>query len=124
MKLSTLIDPRFKQAIIKLNQQQLPLKVAYKLKGIINLIDAELQKYEEVRSAALLKYGKKKEDGSLEADESGNVPLEGDDAQHFVNEINELLSLVVDFPQIKLSELGDNVSMSSEELFLLEFIGE
>jgi hypothetical protein len=124
MKLANLIDPRFKQALTKLNQQQLPLKVAFKLKGAINSVDAELKKYEEVRMSALQKYGKKNEDGSLAADENGNIPLEGDSAQNFVAELNELLSLEIELPKFTLSELGDKVTMSSEELFLLDFISE
>jgi hypothetical protein len=124
MKLSNLIDPRFKQAMTSLNQQQLPLKTAFKLKGIINSVDVELKKYEEVRQAALSKYGKKKEDGSLDADENGNIPLEGESAEGFVKELNELLTLEIELPSVSASELGSSVTMSSGELFLLDFITE
>lgn len=124
MKLSNLIDPRFKQAVTKLNQQQLSLRVAFKLKGIINKVDEELKKYEEVRSGALAKYGKKNEDGTLVSDANGNVALEGEEAEGFVKEINELLALDIELPKLSLSELGDNLTMSSEELFLLDFISE
>ena len=116
MKLSNLVDPRVKEAIIKLNKSQIPLKAAFKLKGIIGIFNAEYKKYEDVRSATVLKYGKKKEDGSLDSDENGNVTLEGENAQLFVSEINDLLIVEIEFPKISLSELGDGVSISSEEI--------
>lgn len=122
MKLSNLVNPAFKSALTKLNQQQLPLKTAFKLKGIINSVDVELKKYDEIRQAALTQYGKKNEDGSLTADENGNVSLE--DAESFVKQLNELLSLDIELPKVTLAELGENVTMSSEELFLLDFISE
>jgi hypothetical protein len=122
VKLSNLIDPRFKQAINKLNQQQLPLKAAFKIKGIIDTIDAELAKYEAVRQSALLKYGKKNDDGSVATDQSGNVVLEGDNANAFVKELNDLLALDLTLDKVSAQELGDNITISSEELFLLDFI--
>jgi hypothetical protein len=124
MKLSNLIDPRFKSALTKLNQQQLPLKVAYKLKGTISRIDEEQKKYEEIRLSALTKYGKKAEDGTLVSDENGNVALEGEDASSFVKDLNDLLTLDIELPSFSVNELGDKVTMSSEELFLLDFISE
>jgi hypothetical protein len=124
MKLSNLIDPRFKSALTKLNQQQLPLRVAFKLKGTIGRIDEEQKKYEDVRLAALNKYGKKNEDGTLSSDSNGNVALEGADAELFVKDLNDLLSLDIELPSFSVNELGDKVTMSSEELFLLDFISE
>ena len=123
MKLSNLINPKFKQAMGKLNQQQLPLKAAFKIKGIIDVVDAELAKYESVRQSALLKYGKKNEDGSVVTDDNGNVTLEGEEASAFVKELNDLLSLDIAVDKIAVEELGENVTISSEELFLLDFIG-
>jgi hypothetical protein len=124
MKLLGLTDPRFKAAITRLNQEKLPLKVAFKLKGIIKAVDEELAKYEEVRKAALDKYGTKDDNGAFKTDENNNVVLDGEAAQGFVKELNELLALDVALPGLTLSELGDNVNMSSDELFLLDFISE
>ncbi len=39
MKLSRLIDPKFKASLTLLNAQKLPLKAAFKLKTIIKKID-------------------------------------------------------------------------------------
>jgi hypothetical protein len=123
MKLSNLINPKFKSALVKLNEQPLPLKTAFKLKGIVISVEAELKKYEDVRQAAVAQYGKKNEDGSLATDEKGNASLEGDAAKAFVDQLNELLSLDVVLPTVTMSELG-NIVMSSEELFFLDFISE
>jgi hypothetical protein len=124
MKLSRLIDPKFKATLTQLNSQKLPLKAAFKLKTIIKKIDEEYSKYDEVRLASLNRYGKKKDDGSLDTDDQGNVPLEGDNGQLFVNELNELLDLDIAIPTLSVSELGNDISISSEELMLLDFLVE
>lgn len=124
MKLSRLIDPKFKASLTLLNSQKLPLKAAFKLKTIIKKIDEEYAKYDEVRLAALNQYGKKKDDGTLDLDQDGNVPLEGDNAQAFVKELADLVNLEVEIPSLSVSELGDSITISSDELMLLDFLVE
>jgi translation initiation factor 2 alpha subunit (eIF-2alpha) len=124
MKLSKLVDPKFKTALTLLNSQKMPLKTAFRLKTIIQTVEGELEKYEQVRVAALNSYGNKNEDGSLAVDENGNALLSGDSAQAFVKELNDLLTTDVELPTISISELGNDLSLSSEELILLDFIVE
>lgn len=124
MKLSRLVDPKFKASLTSLNSQKLPLKTAFKLKSIIKKVDEEFEKYDQVRVAALNSFGDKKEDGSLVVDENGNIPLSGENAQNFVNQMNELIALDVEIPTISVSELGNDLTISSAELMLLDFIVE
>lgn len=124
MKLKRLIDPKFKASLTSLNSQKLPLKTAFKLKTIIKKVDEEYEKYDQVRVAALNSYGDKNEEGALVIDENGNIPLSGDNAQSFVKEMNDLIDLDVEIPTISVSDLGSELSISSEELMLLDFIVE
>ena len=73
MKLSKIVDPQFQGAVKKLAAQELPLRTAFTLRGVIKSLNDELSKYDEVRNEALQKLGEKKEDGSLNIDERGSV---------------------------------------------------
>ena len=123
MKLSKIVDPTFVKALNKLNMQELPLKTAFKLKGIIMKTDEERQKYNEVRQQALLKHGEKDENGEIKVDDQGQAIMSNESMSAFITEINDLLLIDIDVPSISITELG-SVSMSSNELFLLDFIVE
>jgi len=121
MKLGTIIDSRFHEALNKLSQQSLPLRTVFKLKGIIKSVQSEYAKYEEVRQSALQKYGLKNEDGSLKMNDSKNVQFDEEGLKAFAAELNDLTSLDVELPSVKLSELGSaNVSLTMAEVQLLD----
>lgn len=123
MKLSKLVDPQFQVALRKLASQEVPLRSAFKLKGMIKQVNEALTKYDEVRTDALKRYGDKDDDGGLLLDEGGkNVKLSENNAQAFVKELNDLLNDEVDIGSLKISDLGDNLSLSTTELILLEDI--
>ena len=85
MKLSKLVDPQFQAVLRKLAAQEIPLRTAFKLKGIIKTGNDELAKYDEVR---------------------------GDALKRLASDIN--------LGNVKLSELGDKVSLTTQELLNLE----
>lgn len=123
MKLSKIIDPRFKPVLQKLSQEKLPLKAAFKIKGIILKANEEYVKYDDLRLESLKKYSVKDESsGELALDESGNAALLPEFAPIFVKELNELSSLDLDIGTIKVSELGDSLSLTPEELIVLDGI--
>jgi hypothetical protein len=119
VKLSQLIDPNYQAILRKLSSQEIPLKTAFKLRGIVQNINAEVAKYEEVRTEALKRYGDKKEDGSLATDEKGTVGLSGENRDHFINELNALLLTDVSVGSIAPEELGDKASLTTQELIVL-----
>ena len=123
MKLAKIVDPVFIKAINKLNMQELSLKTAFKLKGIIIKTDEERQKYNDVRQAAFDKYGEKDDNGGIKIDNNGQVVMSKESTAAFISEINDLLSMEIDIPTLSVSELG-NVTMSSNELFILDFLVE
>lgn len=120
MKLARVADQRFHSALDKLAASSLPIKVAYRLKGAIKTVREEYAKYEEVRSAALQKYGKKDPEGKLILGDHGSVQFEDGDLQSFVKEIGELANEEVTIPTIKLSDLGDSVELTLQDVEMLE----
>ncbi len=120
MKLSKLVDPQFQAAIKKLAAQDVPLRAAFKLRGIIKIAGEELVKYDEVRGEALKKLGDKNEDGSLVMDGNGSVQLSKENMETFVAELNSLLACDINAGVIKLSELGDKASLTTQDLIILD----
>ncbi len=122
MKLSQLIDERVHSALQKLSTEPLPLRTAFKLKGIIKVVKEEFSKYEDVRKEALQRHGQKNEDGSLKVNDQGNVQFSAEGIQAFANEVGELTTLEVQVPTLTLAELGDKITLTAEDLESLDGI--
>ncbi len=124
MKLSRLIDPRFKDVIRRLQIERIPLKGAYKLKSIVKVIDDELTKYEDLRKDALDKLGLKDLTGAYIVDERGNVQFNEENGKEFAAELQDLANLDVTIPKLSIADLGDKMSLSVEDLFFIEELFE
>lgn len=122
MKLARLIDERLQAALDKLTASDLPLRTAFKLKGIIKVAREEYSKYEEVRKEALQRHGQKNEDGTLKINESNNVQFDEAGIKAFAIELNELATMDVALPTISISELGEKIVLSVEDLDALDGI--
>jgi hypothetical protein len=122
MKLGKIVNGRLLESIKKLSETQLPIKTAFKLKGIAKLLRDEAAKHEELRVENLNKHGIKEENGALKLDARNNVLFNEEGLKKFVADMEELASLEIEVPQITLSELGDGIVISSEELEVLEGI--
>ena len=120
MKLGKLVDPQYQSILRKLASQDIPLRTAFKLRGIIKISSEELSKYDEVRGEALKRLGDKKEDGSLQIDDKGTVKLSEENMNNFVAELNTLLATDISLGTVNVSELGDKVSLSTQELLILD----
>jgi hypothetical protein len=123
MTLGTLLDVRFKAALGKLQSANLPLKVAFKLRGVVKAIEKELATYEETRQAALQKYGQKGEDGKLltNEDEIKSVKFESEEMfKKFLEELGELSKVEVEIPKIAVADIENAVHLSADDLAQLE----
>jgi len=121
MQLARVADERLHKALEKLSKEPLPLKTAFKLKGIIKTVKEEHEKYESVRLEALRKHGSKDADGNVQIDEAtGNVKFEKEGLMAFAEEINELVKLEIDVPTINVDDLGNNIQITTEDLEALE----
>ncbi len=119
MKLMTLANPFYQEAVVRLASNKLPIKTAYKLKTIINTINQEIQKFEELRKSIISRY--------IVANDLG-IPLVGDDGRlvlkdlelsnEYEEALKELSAIEVDIPSISIDELGD-IQVSTKDLDLL-----
>ncbi len=122
MKLVRLTDVRLHTALQRLGAAPVPLRVAFKLKGIQARVDEELKKFEQCRQEALVKFGKKDAEGKLLTKTDGSVEFEPEQMQAFVAELNELGETEVNIPSLSISEIGDKVDLSSNDLLALDDI--
>ena len=120
MKLARLTDARFHTALAKLNAQPMPLRIAFKLKGISAKVAEELRKFEELRTSALERLGKKDAEGKVMTKPDGAVEFEPEQLKAFAAELNDLGSMDVDMPSVKVEELGDKVILTADELTHLD----
>lgn len=119
MKLAMLTDARFHAALAKLTAQPVPLRVAFKLKGVLAKVNEELRKYEECRQDALERLGKKGEDGKLVLSADNSVQFEKGGLERFSKELTDLGNMEVELPTVKLEEVGD-IQLTAEEVYLLD----
>jgi|ERR1051325_2699090 hypothetical protein len=122
MKLANIVDPRFHEALNKLANAALPVKTAFKIKGVTKVVRAEYEKYEEVRQASLKSHGLKKEDGELDLDDKGNVKFDNDGIVAFAKDMADLTALEVEVPTVSLAELGEKIDLTAMDLELLDGI--
>jgi hypothetical protein len=122
MKLAKLANGQFQMALTRLNSAPLPLRTAFKLKGLVSKVQTEYRKFEECRQAAISKYGKKDENGNVIIRADDTVEFEPDQLDIFAKELNELGQTDIELPTIKLDEIGDKAEISAEDLSLLEDI--
>ena len=119
MKLGQISDNRFHAALNRLSSQMLPLRAAFKIKGMAAKIAEEFKKYEEVRQIALNKYGNKTAEGKLDIDENQQVRFSAENSAAFAEELNALNLVEVEISTIKLSELGETLLMSADDIAAL-----
>lgn len=124
MKLAVLVNENFRAALTKLTTQKIPLKAAFKLKGIVQTVNQEFAKYEEVRESALTRFGKKDENGVLILNASNAVTFESEGLAQFQKEMSELISSDIEVTKIKIDELGNEVDLSVADLMSLDEIIE
>ena len=120
MKLGVIANENFRKAVAKLSKQDLPLKTSFKLKNVVKKIHEEFLKYEECRGSALKKFGKKDDSGNLILDDKNQAILEADGMIQFSKELSELAQVDIEIDKINMSDLGESVFLSTDELFLLE----
>jgi len=121
MKLIRIVDNRFHAALNKLQTQPLPLRVAFKLKGIVSKVNEEFKKYDEVRQSALEKYGNKGEDGKLVVNPDKSIPLSKENMELFAKEMNDLTqNTVLEVGTLSVADLGEKIQLTAEEVGVLD----
>jgi hypothetical protein len=67
-----------------------------------------------------MKYGKKTPDGKLEMDKLKNVKFDEAKLKLFLAELKELNSIDVEVKSIPVSDLGDKIEISIDDLIMLD----
>lgn len=116
MKLRKLMDPNFQAAMIELNAQKVPIKVTLILTNMTDKLEAEIARFNSAKMKSITESGIKKEDGTLETDEKGNIKLSDADKTRIEKELAEALDQEIDMPKIQLADLGDRAVLSTADL--------
>lgn len=120
MRLSQMVDQRFKPTVEKLLKQPLPIKVAFRLKGSLKKMDEELSKYNELYKELINRYANKKEDGSVDLTPEGMVTIPNEQIALVNKELSDLHSVEIDIDSFTVDELGKDLVLTVEELLVLE----
>ena len=122
MKLSKMINPKFKDVLRKLVSEEMPIKTALKLKKISLTVEKSLSDYETVRLATIKKHAELDENGEPKSEE-GNAVFSSIEARlAFGKELSEVLDLDIEIENLSIDELGDKVSISVVDLMVLDDI--
>lgn len=114
-------------ALSKLNNAQLPIKVVYAISKNANKIESELKVYNTEKAKLVNKYGEKDKEGKLKVGEIGNVSLKEEHIEDYNRDIKELLSIEneMDIHMIKLDDLlNSDYNISPSELSAIDFMIE
>ena len=105
------------EAIKNLKSKNLPIKTAYRLLKLAELVSNEAENYRNLFRQILDEYAEKKEDGSYVLSEDGtNVIIQKDHIQDANQKVNELNKIDVEIPYTFDIKDFDNIEISLEEL--------
>ena len=108
-----------KNALRKIVNSDLPIKMAFELSSIVDDIENQLNKFEKFRISLFEKYGTK--------DKKGNISVEKDNLKSFNNEMDDLLNAEVNIniKPIKIDDVLsiDGLKLSIRDLKALNNIG-
>ena len=105
------------EAIKNLKSKNLPIKTAYRLLKLAELVSKEAENYRNLFRQILDEYAEKKEDGSYVLSEDGaNVIIQKDHIQDANQKVDELNKIDVEIPYTFDIMDFDNIEISLEEL--------
>ena len=105
------------EAIKNLKSKNLPIKTAYRLLKLAELVSKEAENYRNLFRQILDEYAEKKEDGSYVLSEDGtNVIIQKDHIQDANQKVDELNKIDVEIPYTFDIKDFDNIEISLEEL--------
>lgn len=109
----------------KLNQSQLPVKVAFVILKNTKEIEKELTNYFDAREKVVSQYAVLDDEGKPIPDEGGNLQFKEDCIEKWNSDIQELLGIKysVNLQMVSINELfKSELSISPSELSLIEFM--
>lgn len=105
------------EAIKNLKSKNLPIKTAYRLLKLAELVSKEAENYRNLFRQILDEYAEKKEDGSyVLSEDRANVIIQKDHIQDANQKVDELNKIDVEIPYTFDIKDFDNIEISLEEL--------
>lgn len=105
------------EAIKNLKSKNLPIKTAYRLLKLTELVSNEAENYRNLFRQILDEYAEKKEDGSyVLSEDSTNVIIQKEHIQDANQKVSELNQLEVDVPYTFDLREFENLEISLEDL--------
>lgn len=105
------------EAIKNLKSKNLPIKTAYRLLKLAELVSNEAENYRNLFRQILDEYAEKKEDGSYVLSEDGaNVIIQKNHIQDANQKVDELNKIDIEIPYTFDIKDFDNIEISLEEL--------
>ncbi len=125
MKLSNQALLNCVSVLRRLNQLELPVRMAFVLSKNAKLIEKELGHYSEAREKLVKKYAVLDENDMPLADEHGNLQFKEGCTENWNADINELLNIEVNV-KVQLLSIHDlfksDLMITPQELSLIEFM--
>lgn len=121
MKLGNLIQAR--KTLMAYTDEKLSAKLAYKMMKFVKSTSDDVAFYDEKIKEIIMKYAEKDDNGEI-INDNGNIKLVKGTANDCQKEINAVVDVDIDKPQVGffLSELNE-LKLSATEMFALdEFI--
>lgn len=121
MKIKSIVNPQFFHSLNKVVHSDLPVSLAWKLKGVIKYLDENKGSYEEMRKDLLKKHGELDDKGELKTTENGQVNFKDDKSRDaFIKDHEALLDQDLELAtKINIKDLG-NIKLSVSDLLVLE----
>lgn len=94
----------------KLAEATMPASIAFRISEIINIIQPQIEAFEDTRKKLIERYGKHGEDDSLVQNEDGTVDLEDKDG--FYKELQDLYDteVSISIPKIDVTLLDNDIT--------------
>jgi len=112
LKIRTIVNPSFITAFQRLQECNMPIQAAYKIRKIMRILQDELDDFHVLNNKLIEKHGNK--------DENGKIKLSDEQLKNANLELEKLLNTSIIIQTIKLGELGDNVQISPSDLAYLD----
>lgn len=98
----------------KLSEARMPATTAFRIHEIINIIQPQIEAFEDTRKKLIERYGKHGEDDTLVQNEDGTVDLEDKDG--FYGELQELYDTEVEIkmPKLSVSILDNDIEIMGQ----------
>ena len=120
MKLKEAFDLKFQSTAKQLTSQKLRIKAAVTLALAIEKLEAEMNRFNKIKMETIQKYAEKDSDGKLLSNEDGTMKLSPEDQTMIEAQLVEMVETEIEIPTVKASDLGEDVTLSVEELLLLK----